>query len=186
MASGHRTTTHFRPETSPGTDPLVTALAINFIEPTSFQEQSHLRLKSHNWIQTSSPGERHSPWTLGKSHPLPFWAKDDEFSGHLPVMPLDCHLFPPSPFLFPLIFFHFKNIQLCLGDEQNEMSLTYKKERQKRKPCITLHTSSLKSRPASDFETVTISEYYFSSYLSIFNEPQNFARCPSPEPSLPS
>jgi hypothetical protein len=53
--------------------------------------------------------------------------KNKEWSGHLPVLTLDFHLFPPSPFLFPLIFFHFKNIQLCLGDEQNEMSLTYKK-----------------------------------------------------------
>lgn len=61
--------------------------------------------QSHNWIQTSRIGERHSTWTLGKSLPLPFWAKDDEFSGHLPVMPLDCHLFPPSPFLFSLIYF---------------------------------------------------------------------------------
>lgn len=51
------------------------------------------------------------------------------------------------------------------------------------KSCIALHTGSLKSRLPSDFETITMNEY-FLFHLSIFNETQALAGSPSQGPSL--
>lgn len=71
---------------------------------------------------------RPSPRALGEEPPTARVGKEEELRGHLPVLPLDCHLFPPSPFLFPFIFFStLKTSNFALGIEQNEMSLTYKK-----------------------------------------------------------
>lgn len=79
---------------------------------------------------TSRPQERHSPQTLGdKPPPRLSVQKDDEFSGHLPLLPLDCHLFPPSPFLFPLIFFStLKTSNFALGMSRMKCHLPIKRE----------------------------------------------------------
>lgn len=57
-------------QTSPGTDPRSGALAIHFIERTSFYKSKSIFIsKATTMTRTSSPGERHFPQTLGEEPP---------------------------------------------------------------------------------------------------------------------
>ena len=145
-----------RLETSPGKDSLETALSIHLREQTSFQEQRllhHLRNHSHG-LDLQSWGKAFTI-ALGASPSLS--AQRTVISWAPTCTALDGHLFPPSPFLSDHFIFHFKTIQLCLGDEQNEMSLTYK-ERNRRESHASHYTQGLWNQgQPSDFETGTVS-----------------------------
>lgn len=127
-------------ETLPGKDSLETALSIHLREQTSFQEQRLLHLRNHShgpdlqsWGKAFTVAPGASP-SLSAQRTAISWAPT--------CTALDGHLFPPSPFLSDHFIFHFKTIQLCLGDEQNEMSLTYK-ERNRRESHASHYTRGL-------------------------------------------
>lgn len=69
---------------------------------------------------------------------------------------------PTFPVSFATLFFFstFKTSNFALGMSRMKCHLPIKRETGE-KSCIALHMSSLKSRLASDFETVTMREYYF-------------------------
>lgn len=156
-ASGHTAPSYFFTWTpSNNASPVSSAVSTLELLPVS-KNQFEAISKPKPW-----PGPsvlKKASQTHAGERPLKSVRKTKKEAGrHLPVLALDFHLFPPSPFLLPFIFFStFKTSNFALGMSRMKCHLPIKRETGE-KSCITSHTRSLRSRLASDSETLTMSE----------------------------
>lgn len=104
---------------SPGTDPLGDSASHPFCRTSLFSQAKHPHPKAKTKTQLDLQSREKAPTAD---------------SGQRTVRSVGTYLCCPSTATsshLPRSFFQFKNIQLCLGDEQNEMSLTYKKREER-------------------------------------------------------
>lgn len=109
--------------------PLAKVLAIVSQDKPLSKSKAIIISKATVTTWTFRPEERNLHRIWGEDPPPPVCAKDEELSMHLPV-PFHFHLFPPSPFLFPFIFFStLKTSNFALGMSRMKCHLPIKRDR---------------------------------------------------------
>lgn len=173
IASGGKTKTHTRPVMSPGTDPSATALAIHSAEPAFFHKQNiRIPKPKPRPNRTSRPGKMRPPRTLGKGQ----WGQ---------WAPTCAAPRPPPLPTFPAPFSSLKTSNFALGMSRMKCHLPIKRERRESHALHSIHILWNQGRPLT-LKWQQWVNTVFSSHLPIVKETWNFARCPSPGPSLPS